>query len=96
MDIRKHRGLIALNAVLLVALAVVTLSPGARAQQGGRARGDYTMVGGRVQGGIANAVYIIDSANREMIALQWDEARKELLGVGYRDLAADGKARPGR
>jgi hypothetical protein len=89
---RSSRGLVALNAALLVALAGVTLAPPADAQnQSGvtRARGEYTMVGGEISGGNANAVYIVDAANREMIALYWDEARRVMQGVGYRDLATD-------
>ena len=67
------------------------------AQRGGvRARGEYALVGGQIQGGNANAVYVIDGANQEMIALRWNESTKSLEGVGYRDLQADGQAVPGR
>jgi hypothetical protein len=94
--LRKRRGLIALNAGLLVVLAAVSLAPQAQAQRGARARGEYTMVSGRVTGGSNNAVYIVDSSNQEMIALIWNNSRKSLEGLGYRDFAADAGAAPGR
>lgn len=86
------RRLVALNAVLLALLGAVTLAPDAGAQaqnQPTRARGEYTMVGGQISGGNSNAVYVVDAANREMITLRWDSSRRQLLGVGYRDLATD-------
>ena len=97
MQLRNHRGLIAVNLALLALLAAVTLAPHAVAQRAGtRARGEYALVGGKIQGGNANAVYVIDGANQEMIALRWNETTKALEGVGYRDLLADGEAVPGR
>lgn len=94
--------LVALNLALLIVLALVAFAPASgraiaqQAQQ--RGRGDYTMIGSEFQGGNANAIVILDAANREMIALRWNDSRKELEGIGYRDLAADAAlgARPMR
>ena len=97
--LRKRRGLLALNAGLLLVLAAVSLAPEATAQRGGgagRARGEYTMLSGRVVGGNSNAIYVIDSANQELIGLTWNNTRKTLEGFGYRDLNADSGAAPGR
>lgn len=86
--------LIALNAGLVVVLGIVTA---AGAQPGARARGNYAMVGGEfLGGGGANAVYILDAANQELIAVKWDESRKVLDGIGYRDLSKDAQQRSGR
>lgn len=86
--------LIALNAGLLVVLGIVSI---AQAQPGARARGNYAMVGGEyLGGGGANAVYILDAANQELIAVKWDESRKVLDGIGYRDLNKDAQQRGGR
>lgn len=93
---RGARRLILLNAGLLVALAAVSLAPPAGAQRGGRAGGDYTMVAGRVQGGSTNAVYVVDAANQEMIAVRWNGGTKSLDGLAYRDLSADAAMNPGR
>lgn len=93
-----RRGLIALNAVLLAALAGVTVAPRATAQNQGsaRARGEYTLVGGEISGANANAIYLLDAVNREIITLMWDNSRKRLYGIGYRDLASDLSAEPRR
>ena len=98
MDDRTKRGLIALNASLLVALGFVALAgpAGAQNQPGTRVRGEYTMVAGEMQGGNSSAIYIIDSANQELIALRWDESRRTLMGLGFRDIDADSKLKPGR
>lgn len=91
-------GLLGVNALLLVVLAVVTAAPSAQAQRGGqaRARGQYTMVSGRVVGGNANTVFVLDAANQEMIGLSWNQTRKGLEGAGYRDLTLDSRATPER
>lgn len=85
--------LVALNAVLLGVLGLVELAPRASAQQGGegpaRPRGAYTLVGGEIQTGDSNAVYVIDSVNQEMVVLRMESGRGNLSGVGYRDLNAD-------
>ncbi|HED53091.1 MAG TPA: hypothetical protein ENJ00_02685 [Phycisphaerales bacterium] len=86
--------LVLLNVVLLGVLGAVSIAP---AQPGGRARGDYAMVGGEyLGGGGANAVYILDAANQELIAIKWDSTRNLLDGIGFRDLAQDAKERAGR
>jgi hypothetical protein len=84
--------LIVLNAVLLGVLGLVELAPRASAQQGegpARPRGAYTLVGGEIQTGNSNAVYVIDSVNQEMVVLRVESGRGNLAGVGFRDLNAD-------
>ncbi len=100
MDKRRMRGLIGLNVVLLAVLAMVTFAPTAPGQPGapaiaGRARGDYTMVSGRMQGSTTNAVWVLDATNQELIVLGWDRGRKQLYGIGYRSLVNDGKLQQG-
>ncbi len=86
--------LIALNAALLGILGVVSV---AVAQPGNRGRGDYAMVGGEFTGGgSGNAIYILDASNEEIIAVRWDQGRKQLVGLGYRSLATDTQERRGR
>ena len=81
------RALVALNAVLLALLAVVTLAPSVDAQA--RARGSYTMVAGRAPGAEAAVVYIVDTINQELIAVNYNANTNQIDGVGYRSLAAD-------
>lgn len=97
MTINKTtRGLIAINAALVAILAAVTLSPASHAQRTSRARGQFTMVSGKIVGGNAHAVYILDSANQDMLAGRWNDSTKSLDILGYRDLQADAQAQPGR
>lgn len=94
----KDRGLIALNVVLLVLLAGVTLSSTGvvgQSQPGARSRGDYTAVGGKIQGGNANAIFVLDAVNQELVALRWNETTKSLEGIDFRDLARDARAAAG-
>lgn len=94
------RGLLLLNAVLLLLLALVTASMPAEAQNAaappGRARGEYTMVAGRTTAGGASVIYIIDGANQELIALRWDNSRQTMTGIGYRLIATEERSDPGR
>lgn len=80
--------LVAANLVALGLLALVELSPAATAQMG-RPRSTYTAASGRVKGTETHAVYIVDEATQELIAVQWDPRTKQLQGLGYRSLAAD-------
>lgn len=92
MTRRSNKHLLALNGVLVVALALVTFAPGAEGRQTAarsRAPGQYAMVSARIQGASDDAIFIVDSANEEMIAIRWDRSRRAIDGVGYRDLAAD-------
>ncbi len=92
---RRHSGLIAINLALVAILAVITLLPTDAEAQQRRARGDYTMVAGEVQGLTEAAIYIVDSNNSEMVALRWDNSRRSLAPIGFRDLAADSRAARG-
>lgn len=89
---RAIRGLIGLNAALALCLALVTFSSPVTAQQAvNRNPGNYTMVGGNIQGQTIDAIYIVDSSNQEMVAMMWDQSRREMQAIGYRDLALDGQ-----
>jgi hypothetical protein len=91
------RGLVLLNAGLLLVLGAVTLAPSSHAQRGGgRARGEYSMVSGKITGSTAHAVYIIDTANQDLVAVRWNESTKSLDAIGYRDLKEDAQLSPGR
>lgn len=93
--------LIALNLVLLMVLMSLVLLPVAGAQNSGapangRARGEYTMVTGRTTSGVAEAIYILDANNQEVISMKWDNAKQSMVGLGYRSLLSDSKSVPGR
>jgi len=92
--------LVAANAALLALLAVLTIAgmqtpAGAQPAGGGgagtRGRGDYTLISGRFQGGTASAVYVIDGANQEILALTWDRTKNAFEPVGVRSMFSDGQ-----
>jgi hypothetical protein len=88
MNRRSYKGLIGLNVALLVVLAAVTIAPGAGAQDDGveRARGDYAMISGRIQATAADAIYVVDRTNQELIAMVFEQGRKRLRGVDFAKL----------
>jgi len=91
-----NRRLIALNIALLAVLAGVTIagaqpgtSPGSA--QLARPRGEYTMISGRIQGATTAAIYVLDAANQEVVALGWDRSANKLETIGWRSLSDDAK-----
>lgn len=91
----RYRSLILLNGALIGVLALVTIAPHAGAQGGKRNRpkGQYTLVSGQVQGMTESAIFVLDSANEQLLGLKWDRSRKQLTGIGLRNLAEDAQLR---
>lgn len=97
------RRLLWLNGGLLAALACATLvghfsgapasaqpvDPATGVQV--RNRGDYTVVSGRYQGGTTSAVYILDAANQQILALKWDRTNARFDLVGLRSITDDAR-----
>ena len=98
-SVRLNPRLIGLNVALLAVLGVVTLvgvvSSRAGAQPGlnqaVRGRGEYTMVSGKIQGATTAAIYVVDAANQEVVALGWDRATNRLEPIGHRSLTDDAR-----
>ena len=101
----------AANATLVVLALGLALRPSAEAQSGGssggqlgaqsgpridRVRGTYTMITTKLAGGGAPGLVVIDASNQDMVILQWDTPRQQLVGVGYRSLRADLESLPSR
>jgi hypothetical protein len=106
---RWSKPLLVVNAALVSVLAGLYMAQPTSAQVGGqfgnqvgvppteiRARGEYTMVSGRVTQGSIPVVYVVDSANGEVIALRWDNNKQSFAGVGYRNMLQDARAARGR
>jgi len=88
---KAHKLLTGAN-ILLAGAALTMLATtfaGAQPNLPRRTAGQYTCVGGQTIGGYTNVIYVLDSANRELVALKWDDGAKQLQGVGYRDLVTD-------
>lgn len=90
VDRRRLTALLALNALLLVALGVVSFAPSADAQQR-RPRGAYAMVSAKTQGFTEDAVYIVDANNQELVAIRYDRSNQGLRFIGFRDLRQDAR-----
>ncbi|HYF14393.1 MAG TPA: hypothetical protein VD971_04890 [Phycisphaerales bacterium] len=100
---RTRRRVITIGALCALngALGAALLWPSAAGAQNSRvsdlrARGDYTMVSGRTNSGGPSAVYVVDSANQEVIALKWDQSKQVMVGIGYRSLLNDSRGGRGR
>ena len=51
------------------------------------------MVARSIQGGNNDVLYVIDSINQELVAVNWDTARGNLSVIGHRNLANDARQR---
>jgi hypothetical protein len=95
-----RRSIVAPLVVIAVVVGVLLVqrgSPMAEAQAPlNRARGEYTLVSGRLNSGGPQAIYVLDSSNNELIALRWDPSRQTLAGIGYRNLSSDTNLQIGR
>ncbi|HMN42618.1 MAG TPA: hypothetical protein PKE29_17390 [Phycisphaerales bacterium] len=99
--LRSHPKLLALNAALLAAIAVTTLTGSRPAdaqtaapkpgEPGARLRGEYTMIAGKFQGGTASVIYIIDAANQDLVAINWDRSNNRPNPLGHRSLLDDAR-----
>ncbi|MDG2029710.1 MAG: hypothetical protein P8J45_01770 [Phycisphaerales bacterium] len=84
-------GLVLLNVMLLCMLAVVTLGTdeSAQASVSGGGRGEYVAVSGTIAGTKTPIIWIVDQASQELVAIQFDAQRDQLVGFGYRNLNND-------
>jgi len=79
----------ALGAALGAAALAMLTGPLSAQSAPQRPAGDYIVVGGATTGGFTDVVYVLDTANRELVALRWNDSTKSLEGTGYRDLLDD-------
>ncbi len=93
---RIIRVLLAANAVLAAGAVFTLVRPATAQLEASRPRGQYTMVSGKTNQGGPHAVYVLDAASREIVALRWDQSKQTLIGVGYRNLESDGRTTQGR
>ena len=85
---RTTRWLLASNLALMAGVVVVAVAqPNDPANA--RSRGEYAMVSIKPPSGNGDVIFVVDANNQEMVALRWDAGVRKLLGIGYRNLAAD-------
>jgi hypothetical protein len=92
MNKRSLGALVALNIVLLVALALVSFSPQPAKAQVGLRQSEYIMVSGVVRGRTQQAVvYIIDLSTGQMAAIFHNADTGKSSIIAGRNMAADAK-----
>ncbi len=89
--------LIGVNIALLAALVATSVlaQPRPLGGAGDRARGNYTVVSGRVSGSPSNVLYVFDAANQEIAAVRWDRTTQKFETIGFRDVAGDSRQQQG-
>lgn len=88
--------LIGVNIALLGALIATSVLAQPRTPAGAdRARGNYTLVSGRVQGSTGSVLYVFDAANQELVAVRWDRNAARFESIGFRDVAGDSRQQQG-
>lgn len=90
---RKSLGaLVALNAVLLMALIIVSLTPARTHAQLGGAGGQYVMLAGEAVGQRnMNAIYITELTSARMVVVMFNGGNEKLEVIAGRDLKTDVK-----
>ena len=88
---RKSLGaLVALNAVLLMALIIVSLTPSRTQAQLGGAGGNYVMLAGESVGQKnMNAIYITELTTAKMVVVMFNGGNEKLEVIAGRDLKTD-------
>jgi len=94
MTRRSLSMLVVLNAVLLAALSVTSLTPPAQAQLGGG--NNFTMISGTATGRTSqDAVYVIDLNSSRMVALMFNSANGQIDILDGRVVSEDANATAG-
>ena len=85
------RSLLAVNVVLLSALFIFQLESPARGGAVDPRPWFYLMVTSTMEAGNSEVLYLIDDANREMVALRWDQVSQAFIGWAIRTSTATRK-----
>lgn len=88
--------LLALNAALVAALALVSFGAPADAQVDRRRAGTYLFLPFDLQHDIEQGLVVVDTVNREMSVVRWDPGRTALVRIGARSFDRDAMQRPQR
>ena len=95
MNRRSLASLILLNAVLLAALVVSSLTPPAEAQFGAGA--SYMMIAGQTRGrSNQDVVYVVDMQSSQMVAMMFNSSNNRFEYFATRRIADDAGSTGGR
>ncbi len=78
--------LVGLNAMLLVPLALRAMHPAPAMAAVGRARSDYLIIPANVPGGSSEVMYVVDTSNGLLGAINYNESNQNLDAMPTIDL----------
>lgn len=94
MNRKSVSALVVLNAVLLVALFVIGLSPAPATAQGLGGGPEFLMIAGKSQiRDNVSTIYLMELRSAQMLAVQFDTRNDSLEVVGARNLGPDFSSR---
>ena len=84
-------GLVLLNIALLGILALVSFQPAneAHADNTASGRAEYIAITGSIAGSKTPILWVVNQATQEVVAVQFDAQKDQIVGFGYRNLNAD-------
>jgi hypothetical protein len=83
----SRNGVIALNIVLVAILTVISLVPESEATFTAEQR--YIALPSTASGVTTGIVYLMNTAQRELVAISWDHNKNSIVTLGYRNLSSD-------
>ena len=83
--------LVLLNIALLGILALVSFRSAneAQAASASNERAEYIAITGFIAGSKTPILWVVNQATQEVVAVQFDSQKDQLIGFGYRSLEAD-------
>ncbi len=84
---RSVAGVLGLNVVLVVALAIVSLPRLSAATATWRSH--YTLTAGELPDHKGSVVWLVDTIQQEMLVLGYDAEEGRVIRIGHRNLAVD-------
>ena len=86
----SRNGVIALNIVLVAILSAVALVPTTEATFTAQQR--YIALPSTASGVTTGIVYIMNTSERELVAISWDHNKNRVVTLGYRNLLTDAQS----
>lgn len=86
----SRNGVIALNIVLVAILSAVALVPTTEATITAQQR--YIALPSTAGGVTTGIVYIMNTSERELVAVSWDHNKNRVVTLGYRNLSTDAQS----
>ena len=86
----SRNGVIALNIALVAILSAVALVPTTEATF--TAEQQYIALPSTASGVTTGIVFLMNTTQRELVAISWDHNKNSIVTLGYRNLSADAQS----